>query len=139
VRHSPWIAVFLLLSCGPALAADADHDGVPDERDRCPHTAQIKKVDAAFPYAPAVSEARRLAKPQAHPVDKNGCELDTDGDGVKDSVDYCPNDPKEALAAGIAPNGCPKHSDGDGTPDYHDKCPGTPKGARADASGCPLH
>lgn len=138
MRRSPWMVVLLLLSFGPAMAADTDHDGVPDDRDRCPHTAQIKKVDAGFPYAVALSEARRSSKPQAYPVDAHGCERDGDGDGVKDSADYCPRDTKEALSAGIAPNGCPKHSDGDGTPDYRDKCPGTPRGAKADASGCPV-
>lgn len=138
MRLSHWIGFLLLLSCAPAMAADGDHDGVPNARDRCPHTAQINKVNAAFPYAPAVPEARLSPKPQAHPVDANGCELDSDGDGVKDSADYCPNDAKEALVAGIAPNGCPKHSDADGTPDYRDQCPGTPKGARADADGCPI-
>jgi long-chain fatty acid transport protein len=46
----------------------------------------------------------------------NGCP-DTDGDGVQDSKDACPND------AGLAKfNGCPD-SDGDGFPDKEDLCP----------------
>ncbi|SFQ49728.1 OmpA family protein [Hymenobacter arizonensis] len=45
---------------------------------------------------------------------------DTDGDGVPDRKDKCPDTP-----AGVAvdPNGCPLDRDGDGVPDYQDKCP----------------
>ncbi|HEY0634608.1 MAG TPA: thrombospondin type 3 repeat-containing protein [Gammaproteobacteria bacterium] len=137
MRHF-WAAAFLLFTVGQAIAADADHDGVPDERDHCPQSAQLKKVDPSFPYATAVDPVRLSSEPKSYPVDEYGCELDSDGDGVKDSADYCPNDAKETLVAGIAPNGCPKHSDSDGTPDYRDNCPDTPKGVRADQFGCPL-
>jgi OOP family OmpA-OmpF porin len=137
MRHL-WAAAFILLAFGQAAAADADHDGVPDIRDRCPQTAAPKKVDPAFPYAMVVDPARLSNEPRSYPVDEHGCELDSDGDGVKDSADYCPNDPSETLVAGIASNGCPKHSDNDGTPDYRDNCPDTPKDVRADATGCPV-
>jgi OOP family OmpA-OmpF porin len=62
-------------------------------------------------------------------------EADSDGDGVPDSRDECPNTP-----AGVAVTafGCPKDSDGDGVPDYLDKCPGTPAGAKVDADGCEI-
>jgi OOP family OmpA-OmpF porin len=61
--------------------------------------------------------------------------MDSDGDGVTDDRDSCPNTPK-----GVAVNssGCPLDSDGDGVYDYQDQCPGTPKGAPVDAKGCPL-
>lgn len=44
--------------------------------------------------------------------------VDTDGDGVIDQLDQCPNTP-----AGVAVNthGCPLDTDGDGVPDYKDK------------------
>lgn len=60
---------------------------------------------------------------------------DSDGDGVPDDRDQCPNTP-----AGVAvdASGCPLDSDGDGVPDYMDQCPGTPAGVEVDASGCPL-
>ncbi|QKG56356.1 OmpA family protein [Hymenobacter sp. BRD128] len=65
-------------------------------------------------------------------VDVNGCPLDTDGDGVPDYQDKCPE------VKGLpALQGCPD-SDGDGVADADDKCPNTPAGVRVDASGCPL-
>ncbi len=58
----------------------------------------------------------------------NGCP-DADGDGVKDSDDACPN------VAGLASmNGCPD-SDGDGVADKDDMCPNS-KGTKAN-KGCP--
>ncbi|WP_308993969.1 OmpA family protein [Mariniflexile litorale] len=58
----------------------------------------------------------------------NGCP-DTDGDGIEDSKDSCPN---EAGTAEL--NGCPD-SDGDGVADKDDRCP-TVAGLKA-LSGCP--
>ena len=58
----------------------------------------------------------------------NGCP-DTDGDGVQDSEDACPN------VAGLAAlNGCPD-ADGDGIADKDDMCPNA-KGSAAN-NGCP--
>ena len=61
-------------------------------------------------------------------------ERDSDGDGVGDSKDKCPNTPKGVKVDSV---GCPIDSDGDGVPDYLDKCPNTPKGMPVDAAGCP--
>lgn len=61
--------------------------------------------------------------------------VDTDGDGVPDKIDKCPDTP---LGAVIDKFGCPLDSDGDGVYDGLDKCPGTPKGAVVDITGCPL-
>ena len=58
----------------------------------------------------------------------NGCP-DTDGDGIEDSKDSCPNE------AGLAEfNGCPD-TDGDGVADKDDKCPTVP-GLKT-LAGCP--
>ncbi|MDT7832569.1 OmpA family protein [Flavobacteriaceae bacterium S356] len=58
----------------------------------------------------------------------NGCP-DADGDGIKDSDDACPN------VAGLASlNGCPD-ADGDGIADKDDMCPNA-KGTKAN-NGCP--
>jgi len=60
---------------------------------------------------------------------------DSDGDGVVDTADLCPNTP-----AGVSVNsrGCPLDSDGDGVYDYQDRCPGTAANLKVDSKGCPL-
>jgi OmpA-OmpF porin, OOP family len=73
--------------------------------------------------------------PKGVKVDMFGCPLDSDGDGVPDYLDRCPNTP---VGVAVDANGCPLDSDGDGVPDYLDKCPNTPAGVAVDASGCPL-
>ncbi len=137
-RSSLILVLLLLAPLGQAMEADADHDGVPDAQDKCPDTAQIRKLDPSFKYAAAVDPRRLTEGPQAYPVDANGCEFDRDGDGVVDSRDFCPDDTPQMLSHGVAANGCPRQSDGDGTPDYRDHCPDTPRGVKADADGCPL-
>lgn len=62
-------------------------------------------------------------------VDEDGCPLDRDGDGVPDYQDDCPDDPGPASL-----NGCPDR-DGDGVADKDDDCPDTP-GLRQ-FNGCP--
>ena len=119
------------------MANDADADGIVDKLDKCPDTAQLKKLPADFKYSAAVDPERLMPEVMAFPVDENGCEFDTDGDGVINSKDYCPEDTAETLSKGIAVNGCPKQSDADGTPDYRDNCPDTPKGIKVDNLGCP--
>ena len=68
-------------------------------------------------------------------VDAWGCELDSDGDGVKDSMDECPGTPS---GVAVGANGCPNDSDGDGVTDDKDQCPNTPAGEPVDANGCEL-
>jgi outer membrane protein OmpA-like peptidoglycan-associated protein len=66
-------------------------------------------------------------------VDNFGCPIDSDGDGVPDYLDKCPNTP---TGIKVDASGCPLDSDGDGIPDYLDKCPDTPHGVKVDAHGC---
>ncbi len=70
--------------------------------------------------------------PKGAKVDTKGCPIDSDGDGVFDGLDKCPDTP-----AGVKVNadGCPLDGDGDGIPDYKDKCPTVPAPGTAD--GCP--
>ncbi len=61
-------------------------------------------------------------------------QLDSDGDGVSDQTDRCPNTP-----AGMAVDmyGCHDgDADNDGVKDSMDKCPNTRAGAVVDADGC---
>jgi OmpA-OmpF porin, OOP family len=62
-------------------------------------------------------------------VDEKGCPLDRDGDGVPDYMDDCPDVPGDPKF-----NGCPD-TDGDGIPDHKDDCPDTP--GLAKFNGCP--
>ena len=59
---------------------DSDHDGVPDDDDRCPDT------------------------PRGVSVDDNGCPGDQDHDGVADNQDRCPDTP---IGTRVDRNGCP--------------------------------
>jgi OmpA-OmpF porin, OOP family len=72
--------------------------------------------------------------PAGATVDATGCPLDGDGDGVFDGLDKCPDTPKGAT---VDAKGCPGDADGDGVFDGLDQCPDTPKGATVDAKGCP--
>jgi OOP family OmpA-OmpF porin len=62
------------------VVIDSDHDGVPDNIDKCPNT------------------------PAGVKVDKFGCPIDSDGDGVPDYLDKCPNTPK---GVHVDKYGCP--------------------------------
>lgn len=73
--------------------------------------------------------------PRGAHVDVRGCPLDSDGDGVFDGLDRCPDTPRSWP---VDAQGCPLDTDGDGVPDGDDVCPNTPRGARVDSRGCPL-
>ena len=68
-------------------------------------------------------------------MDARGCPLDSDGDGVPDDRDKCPNTP---AGERVNADGCALDSDGDGVPDSQDQCPATPAGLLTDATGCAL-
>ncbi len=64
---------------------------------------------------------------------------DSDGDGVTDDLDQCPNTP---AGTEVDATGCAVpvvlDSDGDGVNDDQDKCPGTAAGTTVGTDGCPL-
>lgn len=68
-------------------------------------------------------------------VDAFGCELDSDGDGVKDSLDKCPG---TLRGVAVDSNGCEPDDDGDGVVNRLDECPGTPAGVQVDIKGCEI-
>ena len=64
---------------------------------------------------------------------------DRDGDGLKDDVDKCPDDPED-FDGFEDEDGCPDpDNDRDGIPDVDDKCPNIPedKDGYQDEDGCP--
>jgi outer membrane protein OmpA-like peptidoglycan-associated protein len=65
--------------------------------------------------------------------------VDTDGDGIPDSQDLCPNDPEDKDGF-EDDDGCPDiDNDQDGIPDRDDKCPNEPEDRDGfqDDDGCP--
>jgi outer membrane protein OmpA-like peptidoglycan-associated protein len=92
-------------------------------------------------------------------VDKAGCPLDKDGDGIADYLDKCPDlagtkalegcpdkdgdgiadkdDSCPDISGLAALKGCPD-SDKDGIADLDDKCPNTKAGYKVDPMGCPM-
>ncbi|MCF7802812.1 MAG: OmpA family protein [Candidatus Marinimicrobia bacterium] len=99
-------------------AADADNDGVPDDKDLCP---QKPEDQDGF-------------------EDNDGCpDLDNDKDGIPDSNDECPNQ-AEDVDEYQDQDGCPDpDNDGDGIPDTKDQCPNDPEDIDGfeDQDGCP--
>jgi large repetitive protein len=97
---------------------DADHDGVPDDVDRCP----------------LVPEDRDGFE------DADGCpDPDNDKDGIMDDVDKCPTEPEDKDGFEDA-DGCPDpDNDKDGIPDVKDQCPNEPETINnvKDDDGCP--
>jgi OmpA-OmpF porin, OOP family len=71
--------------------------------------------------------------PAAAPAAVAAADTDSDGDGVYDRTDRCPNTP---TGWPVDKWGCPLDSDGDGVPDGIDRCPGTPYGVKVDDRGC---
>ncbi|MEM7216883.1 MAG: OmpA family protein [Pseudomonadota bacterium] len=72
-------------------------------------------------------------------VNKSRGPVDSDGDGVYDADDRCPNTPAGTAvdATGCEPSG-PGDADGDGVTDDIDRCPTTPAGVEVDSRGCAL-
>jgi OOP family OmpA-OmpF porin len=99
----------------PDPLADADGDGIPDVRDRCPTEPEDKD---GF-------------------EDEDGCpDPDNDRDGILDVNDKCPNEPED-FDGFEDEDGCPDpDNDKDGVPDASDRCPNEPGPASND--GCPV-
>ena len=76
--------------------------------------------------------------PAGVPVDEDGCPFPPDSDG-----DGVPDDrdacPDTPAGVAVDDRGCPIDSDGDGVPDYKDKCPDTQAGAVVNEDGCYVH
>jgi outer membrane protein OmpA-like peptidoglycan-associated protein len=73
--------------------------------------------------------------PKGATVDSRGCPSDPDNDGIFSGIDECPDTPEGVV---VDAKGCPVDSDDDGVPDGIDECPDTPPGAEIDAKGCPI-
>jgi OmpA-OmpF porin, OOP family len=85
-----------------------------------------RALDLSKTCGPAQVTIRPATAPKKVVIEK----VDTDGDGVPDIEDRCPNEPgpKEL-------QGCPDR-DGDGVPDIDDRCPDQP--GPKENQGCPI-
>ncbi|HEY2901059.1 MAG TPA: OmpA family protein [Polyangia bacterium] len=83
---------------------------------------------------------RPLEQPEGTaPPPKPAAPRDSDGDGIVDAADKCPNDPEDKDGFEDS-DGCPDpDNDKDGVPDTADKCPNDPedKDGFEDSDGCP--
>lgn len=104
-------------------------------------TDYLVSVGVKIPFGfvnlgPAVR--RPLPDGRPHPESEArpyGWQADTDGDGVADISDRCPDSPAGAM---VDEHGCAAadDADGDGVPDSADICPDTPRGTTIDKHGC---
>lgn len=90
-------------------------------------------------FVQAQSRPRPTPPTSNRPTPKAVPVTDSDRDGVIDSRDACPTDPKKFKNAGIC--GCRVADidlDSDGVMDCKDKCANTPKASKVDQAGCPV-
>ena len=93
-------------------------------------TSDDSDMDSAF----VLSFHHRIGEPRAASKPMAAAPLDSDGDGVMDDQDQCPQTPSQASVDG---QGCAIDSDRDGVADYKDACPDTTqRGAKIDSRGC---
>lgn len=126
---------------GGKTVRDEDKDGVLDEKDQCPHTPDVAKVDSVG--CPIDSDKDGMidgldkcpGTPAGAVIDTLGCPIDSDNDGVPDGLDEC-NDTQPGTQ--VYANGCLADYDKDGVADNVDKCPNTPAGLAVDYYGCPM-
>lgn len=108
---------------------DGDDDSVPGADD---FEDWLVSVGLTVAFGPRYAEKAAPA-PQPASTPQPILESDSDGDGVVDSRDRCPNTP---AGMQVDSNGCPLDTDGDRVRDDKDDCPDTPRGNVVGADGC---
>jgi outer membrane protein OmpA-like peptidoglycan-associated protein len=133
---------------------DIDHDGIPDDVDKCPtvpedfdgfedHDGCPEDDNDGDRIPDAQDKCPNMAETLNGYQDADGCPdevPDRDHDGIPDDLDKCP----DAGGPDVIRNpkspyyGCPDR-DHDGVPDFLDKCPDVPEPTDDlwDGSGCP--
>ena len=122
---------------GPAIASNPG--GTGDAIDNPSGTLDYSPfLNATSPCAPAPdSDGDGIPDNGDNcPNTPNPGQEDGDGDGVGDACDLCPTDPNK-IAPGACGCGIPDtDSDGDGTPDCNDLCPTDPNKIAPGVCGC---
>ena len=118
----------------PLALSEANVEFAERELDRGEYSRALHHIEIAEANA---RKALRLSpdpscgKPPAVPP----IPVDTDGDGIPDAVDKCPNDPEDKDGFEDE-DGCPDlDNDQDGIPDKTDQCPNEP--GTPEENGCP--
>ncbi|MFN3800517.1 thrombospondin type 3 repeat-containing protein, partial [Belliella pelovolcani] len=91
------------------------------------------------PTAAEIDQWRRFPRECFEDPNRNtdeDCTRDSDGDGVPDIIDLCPNTPPGEAVDRFGCSLDQYDSDGDGVPNHLDQCPGTPAGEPVDENGC---
>ncbi len=132
----------------PPPPRDGDHDGQPDDVDRCPAEPEdvdgfadgdgcVDLDDDGDNVPDATDACRRAPETRNGYQDADGCPDpdDRDGDAVRDDVDRCVDAAEDPDGTDDA-DGCPDLDDDvDGLPDLGDRCPRA--AGPADNGGCP--
>jgi OOP family OmpA-OmpF porin len=111
---------------------DRDGDGIPDDEDQCPDNTPEEIAQGVYDNQEPPRHPNN--KPPVRECDKVGCPIDTDGDGVPDYRDRCPDTSPEYIVQAPAcmrhecvdEQGCVPDSDEDGIIDCQDNCKNTP-------------
>ena len=95
--------------------------------------AQAKEEAPVAVQTPVVVIEKEVVETAVVPV----VVVDSDGDGVVDAKDKCPNTP---AGVKVDTNGCKLilDNDKDGVANSVDKCPNTPPGVAVNSNGCPI-
>ncbi|WP_419213602.1 gliding motility-associated C-terminal domain-containing protein [Maribacter sp. X9] len=101
-------------------------------------TETASPVNGIFPVLTDGNKINLIAKDVAGNTGSSliTISIDTDGDGVTDALDECPNTPTGEPVDSSGCNDSQKDTDGDGVTDDLDECPNTPTGEAVDATGC---
>jgi hypothetical protein len=122
------------LNTGILIAFPFNNGGLTDTLP--PQNNSSILIDGGDPVGPPTADQRGFPRVGCAP-DVGAFEVqtvsDSDGDGVINCLDTCPNTPS---CASVNQTGCPTDSDADGVFDGCDSCPGTLSGDPVTASGC---
>ncbi len=129
----------------PAVGADGDGDGIGDSDDLCPTMPETVNGVRDWDGCPEGIAGRQGPEPDAPvvavaaPLPPLPVARDSDGDGVADADDVCPDaaEDRDGFEDG---DGCPEDDpDGDGIADGADRCPDLAETVNGfeDNDGCP--
>lgn len=121
------------LNTGVLIAFPFNNGGLTDTT---PLLSSSIAIDGGAAAGAPVSDQRGFPRVGCSP-DVGAFEVqtpaDSDGDGVINCLDMCPNTP---ACASVNETGCPTDGDADGVFDGCDTCPGTVTGDTVDGTGC---